>query len=165
MVAITIDNSNLNLAHSTATVTFTFSASPVSVTLADTSAVGGALSNLSQVNPTTYTATFTAGANTDIANPSVSVSQTSPITFSSAVATFYEVENNWVPSQMIDGDFRDPNGGINGWSVYDFSAGMAELQRDLRIGVLVHVLRNALPRVALVVIPHAETGGRDATLR
>jgi Bacterial Ig-like domain len=121
MVAISIDNSNLNLAHGTGTVTFTFSAPPVAFTLDDTSAVGGTLSNLSQVNPTTYTATFTAAANTDIANASVSVTQTAPVTFSSAVATFYEVENNWAPSQMIDRDFIDPNGGINGWSVMDFS--------------------------------------------
>lgn len=69
MVAISIDNSNLNLAHSTGTVTFTFTAPPpLGFTLDDTSAVGGTLSNLNQLNPTTYTATFTAAANTDIAN-------------------------------------------------------------------------------------------------
>jgi len=124
---MSIDNTDLNLAHGTATVTFTFSAPPpLGFTLDDISAVGGTLSNLSQLNATTYTATFTAGANTDIANASVSVAQTSPVTFSSAVATFYEVENNWAPSQMIDGIFTGPNGGINGWSVYDSATGMAD---------------------------------------
>jgi len=125
-VGVSIDNTNLNLAHSTATVTFTFSNPPAAFTLADTSVVGGTLSNLGQVNPTTYTATFTAAANTDIANASVSVTQTSPVTFSSAVATFYEVENNWAPSQMIDGIFTGPNGGINGWSVFDSATGISE---------------------------------------
>jgi hypothetical protein len=106
---VSIDNTDLNLAHGTATVTFTFSAPPpLCFTLDDTSAVGGTLSNLSQLNATTYTATFTAAANTDIANASVSVTQTSPVTFSSAVATFYEVQNNWAPSQMIDGILRSP---------------------------------------------------------
>ena len=112
-VTVSIHNTDLNLAHGTATVTFTFSAPPpLGFTLDDTSAVGGTLSNLSQLNATTYTATFTAAANTDIANASVSVTQTSPVTFSSAVATFYEVQNNWAPSQMIDGIFTEPNQGI-----------------------------------------------------
>ena len=140
-VTVSIDNTDLNLAHGTATVTFTFSAPPpLGFTLDDTSAVGGTLSNLNQLNATTYTATFTAAAaNTDIANASVSVTQTSPVTspvtFSSAVATFYEVQNNWAPSQMIDGLFTGPPpgpgqgpdfGGVNGWSVFDFAAGMAD---------------------------------------
>jgi Bacterial Ig-like domain len=130
-VTLSIDNTDLNLAHGTATVTFTFSAPPpLGFTLDDTSAVGGTLSNLSQLNATTYIATFTAAANTDIANASVSVAQTSPVPLSSAVATFYEVQNNWAPSQMIDGIFTGPPpgpgqgadfGGVNGWSVYDFS--------------------------------------------
>jgi hypothetical protein len=108
-VTLSIDNTDLNLAHGTATVTFTFSAPPpLGFTLDDTSAVGGTLSNLSQLNATTYIATFTAAANTDIANASVSVAQTSPVPFSSAVATFYEVQNNWAPSQMIDGIFTGP---------------------------------------------------------
>src|SRR4029078_12024319 len=124
---------DLNLAHGTATVTFTFSAPPpLGFTLDDSSAVGGTLSNLSQLNATTYTANFTAAANTDIANASVSVTQTSPVTFSSAVATFYEVQNNWAPSQMIDGILTGPPGdgfgqsGINGWSVFNFTTGQSE---------------------------------------
>src|SRR5262249_33226954 len=56
----------------------------------------------------------------------VNVTQTSPVTFSSAVATFYEVENNWALSQMIDGIFTGPNGGINGWSVFDSATGISE---------------------------------------
>ncbi len=45
--------------------------------------------------------------------------QAAPVVFSSAVATFYEVQNNWAPSEMIDGIYS----GINGWSIYDFSKG------------------------------------------
>ncbi len=45
----------------------------------------------------------------------------SSVKFSSAVATFYEIPNNWAPSQMIDGIFTGPNGGIKGWSVFDFA--------------------------------------------
>jgi Big-like domain-containing protein len=66
-VTVSIDNTDLNLAHGTATVTFTFSAPPpLGFALDDTSAVGGTLSNLSQLNATTYTATFSAAANTDL---------------------------------------------------------------------------------------------------
>src|SRR3984893_2750226 len=54
-------------------VTFVFSEEPVAFTLGDTSAVGGTLSNLQQVNATAYTATFTGAADTDITNASVSV--------------------------------------------------------------------------------------------
>src|SRR5207248_6090406 len=71
-VKVSIDDTDLNLAHDTATVTFTFSAPPpLGFTLDNTSAVGGTLSNLSQLNATTYTATFTAAASTDIGNASV----------------------------------------------------------------------------------------------
>ena len=99
-VAVSIDNTDLNLAHNTATVTFTFSDPPPL---------------LSQVNATKYTATFAASANTDIANASVSVNQISPVTFSSAVATFYETTfGGWPPSQMIDGIFIGPNGPAGG---------------------------------------------------
>ena len=73
MVTVSINSTSLSLAHNTATVTFTFSEAPVSFVLADTSAVGGTLSNLQQVNATQYTATFTAAANTLINNASVSV--------------------------------------------------------------------------------------------
>ena len=44
----------------TATVTFNFSEAPTVFSLADTSAVGGTLSNLKKVSATQYTATFTA---------------------------------------------------------------------------------------------------------
>jgi hypothetical protein len=71
-VEVAIDSSDVNLAHDTATVTFSFSAAPATFTLADTSAVGGALSNLQEVNSTVYTATFTGAANTDISNATVS---------------------------------------------------------------------------------------------
>jgi probable HAF family extracellular repeat protein len=124
-VSVSIDNSDVTIADDTATVTFTFGA-PVAFTLADTSAVGGTLSNLNQVNATTYTATFTASPDTDIANASVSGTTNSPFKFSSADATFYEVQNNWAPSQMIDGIFTDPNDGINGWSVYNYATGQSQ---------------------------------------
>ena len=53
------------------------------------------------------------------------------VVFSGADATFYEVENNWAPSQMIDGIFTGPSGpgtlgGINGWSVYNYATGVSE---------------------------------------
>jgi autotransporter-associated beta strand protein/probable HAF family extracellular repeat protein len=72
-VSVSIDNTNVNVADDTAMVTFAFSEAPTSFTLADTSAVGGTLNNLRQANATTYTATFTGAANTDISNASVSV--------------------------------------------------------------------------------------------
>jgi hypothetical protein len=51
----------------------------------------------------------------------------SSVTFSSATATFYEVQNNWARSQMIDGIIIDPNnGGNNEWSVFDFATGSAD---------------------------------------
>ena len=53
-------------------MTFTFSEAPTVFTLADTSAVGGSLSNLNG-SGTSYTATFTAATGTDISNASVSV--------------------------------------------------------------------------------------------
>jgi hypothetical protein len=55
-------------------VTFTFSEAPITFTLFDTSTIGGTLSNLQQVNATSYTATFTATPDTDISNALVSVS-------------------------------------------------------------------------------------------
>jgi hypothetical protein len=123
-VVVSIDNTDVNVAHGTGTVTFDFSEAPAAFTLADISAVGGTLSNLNQADATTYTATFTASPDTDIANASVSGTTNSPVKFSSAVATFYEVQNNWAPSQMIDGIFTGPPpspgqggdyGGVNGW--------------------------------------------------
>jgi hypothetical protein len=49
------------------------------------------------------------------------------VTFSSATATFYQVEGNWAPSQMIDG-FTGPNltPYSNGWAVFNFATGQAE---------------------------------------
>ena len=52
-VAVSIDNTFINQAHTTGTVTFTFSEAPTAFTLADTSAVGGTLSNLQQTDGTT----------------------------------------------------------------------------------------------------------------
>jgi ribosomal protein L6P/L9E len=72
-VAVSIDNTDVNVANHTGLVTFTFSEAPVAFTLSDTSAVGGTLSNLQQVNATTYTATFAGAANMDVSNASVSV--------------------------------------------------------------------------------------------
>ena len=71
-VAVAINNTDVNLADNTATVTFTFSEAPTAFTLADTTATGGTLSNLTG-SGTTYTATFTGAANTDITNASVAV--------------------------------------------------------------------------------------------
>ena len=72
-VAVSINNTDVNVANGTGTVTFAFSAAPATFVLADTSAVGGTLSNLQKTDATHYTATFTGSANTDIANASVSV--------------------------------------------------------------------------------------------
>ena len=72
-VSLSINNTDVNVANGTGTVTFAFSEAPVAFALADTTAVGGTLSNLQQINTTTYTATFTGAANTDINNASVSV--------------------------------------------------------------------------------------------
>ena len=72
-VAVSINSTDVNVANDTATVTFAFSEAPTAFALADTSAVGGTLSNLQQIDATTYTATFTGAANTDISNASVSV--------------------------------------------------------------------------------------------
>ena len=74
-VTVTTNNTDVNVAHGTATITFSFSETPGSsfVLATDTTATGGALSNLQQVNATTFTATFTANANTYIGNAAVSV--------------------------------------------------------------------------------------------
>ena len=72
-VAVSIDSSDCNIASPSALVSFTFSEAPASFTLADTSATGGALSNLVQLDATHYTATFTAAAATNIADAEVSV--------------------------------------------------------------------------------------------
>ena len=151
-VTVSIDNAHINVSNPTGLVTFTFSEAPAAFSLADTSAVGGTLSNLQQVNATTYTATFAGAPNTDTTNASVSVingsyhdvngnvgsggSTISPVNFSGAVATFYEVQNNWAPSQMIDGIFKGPPGpgtygGVHGWSVFNYATGSAEAANAL----------------------------------
>ena len=105
-------------------MTFTFSKPPTDFSLNDVISADGSLSNLSG-SGTTYTATFTANPGVEDNAATVSVingsyhdaagnagtgaaSAMSPVTFSSAVATFYEIENNWAPSQMIDGMFTGP---------------------------------------------------------
>ena len=76
-VAVAINSTDVNLAHNTATVTFTFSEAPTSFGLSDVTYSGGTLGSLTQVNPTTYTALFTAAANTDISTAQVSVTANS----------------------------------------------------------------------------------------
>ena len=76
-VAVSINSTDVNLAHNTATVTFTFSEAPTSFGLSDVTYSGGTLGSLTQVNPTTYTALFTAAANTDISTAKVSVTANS----------------------------------------------------------------------------------------
>jgi hypothetical protein len=72
--AVSLNSGDVNLASNTATVTFAFSEAPVDFSLANTSAVGGTLSNLTSSNGgLTYTATYTANAGADIANAVVSV--------------------------------------------------------------------------------------------
>ena len=73
-VTVTTDNTFVNQAHTTGKITFTFSEAPTTFALADTTATGGALSNLQEVDATHYTATFTGSANTRITNASVGVS-------------------------------------------------------------------------------------------
>ena len=76
-VSVGVSSADVNLANDTATVTFSFSAAPAAFSLSDATAVGGTLSNLQQVNPTQYTATFTAASNTDISNAVVGVTANS----------------------------------------------------------------------------------------
>ena len=47
-VTVTTNNTDVNLAHGTATISFAFSEAPNSLSLGDTTASGGVLSNLSQ---------------------------------------------------------------------------------------------------------------------
>ena len=61
-VAVSIDNTDVNLAHGTATVTFAFSEAPTSFTLADTTAVGGTLSNLHPAASVTRSTLFLSRA-------------------------------------------------------------------------------------------------------
>ena len=71
-VAVTTSNSNLNLANDSATITFAFSDAVTDFSLADLTANGGTLSNLSG-SGTTYTATFTGALGLNIHDASVSV--------------------------------------------------------------------------------------------
>jgi hypothetical protein len=71
-VAVSINSTDVNVANPNGKVTFTFSEAPTNFSLADTSATGGTLSNLTG-SGMSYTATFTAAANTDIANAAVAV--------------------------------------------------------------------------------------------
>ena len=71
-----INSPDVNLANSKATVTFTFSDAPTAFALGDTSATGGTLGNLTG-SGTSYTAIFTAAANTDIGNATVAVTPSS----------------------------------------------------------------------------------------
>src|SRR3984893_10780258 len=73
-VSVTTGSADVNLAHNTATISFIFSEAPgSSFALADTTASGGVLSNLVEVDGTHYTAIFTANANTNTNDAVVSV--------------------------------------------------------------------------------------------
>jgi autotransporter passenger strand-loop-strand repeat protein/autotransporter-associated beta strand protein len=72
-VTVATGNSDVNVADDTAIITFSFSAAPANFVLSDTTAVGGSLSDLQQVDATDYTATFTAAAGIDIENAAASV--------------------------------------------------------------------------------------------
>jgi len=140
-VVVSINNTDVNVANPTGLVTFTFSKPPTDFSLNDVTSADGSLSNLSG-SGTTYTATFTANAGVDDNAATVSVingsyhdvagnagtggsTMSSVVKFSSAVATFYEIQGDWAPSQMIDGIFTGP-GGNNGWAVYNYATGVSE---------------------------------------
>ena len=76
-VSVGVNTDDVNLANDTATVTFSFSVAPAAFSVSDATAVGGTLTNLQQVNPSEYTATFTAASNTDISNAVVGVTANS----------------------------------------------------------------------------------------
>src|SRR5262249_1692361 len=141
---VAIDNHDVNVAHGTGTVTFTFSEAPTDFSLGHVTPTGGTLSNLTG-SGTTYTATFTGAANTDISNASVVVDNTwhegngnagtggstgnfvvdtvtpflvmpsMALAFSSAVATYHQAYGNLDPSEMIDGDFSTHE---NAWGIW-----------------------------------------------
>src|SRR6202040_4096803 len=71
--SVAVSSSDVNVAANTATVTFSFSEAPTDFTLANTSAVGGTLSNLMMLDASHYTATFTGAPGTDIPSAQVSV--------------------------------------------------------------------------------------------
>ncbi len=70
---VTVSSGDVNLANNTATVTFKFNEAPVGFTAANIKALGGTLGGLTSADGLTYTATYTANSNTDIANAVVSV--------------------------------------------------------------------------------------------
>ena len=74
--SISISDTALKL-WETATATFTFSEAPVGFTLADVSAKGGTLSNLTKVDATHYTAKFSPTAGIEIADAKISVAAAS----------------------------------------------------------------------------------------
>ena len=76
-VAVSVASTDVNVAAPTTTVHFAFSSAPTVFSLADTSAIGGVLSNLQMVDANDYSATFTANPNIDIANAQVSVTAAS----------------------------------------------------------------------------------------
>jgi autotransporter-associated beta strand protein/autotransporter passenger strand-loop-strand repeat protein len=71
-VSLTIGNNDVNVADPTASVTFTFSQPPTDFDLADVTATGGTLSDLSGAG-TAYSATFSGNADTNISIASVTV--------------------------------------------------------------------------------------------
>ena len=95
-VAVAINSTDVNLAHNTATVTFTFSEAPTSFGLSDVTYSGGTLGSLTQVNPTTYTALFTAAANTDISTAQVSVTANSWSEVNSNPGTAAALASRWI---------------------------------------------------------------------
>jgi len=76
-LVITTSNNNVTASNNTAIITFSFSETPTSFSLADTTATGGTLSNLQQIDATHWTAVFTGSSNTQITNASVTVTQAS----------------------------------------------------------------------------------------
>ncbi len=72
-IAISVSNTNVTASNNTAIITFAFSEAPTAFSLSDTTATGGTLSNLQQIDATHWTALFTASSNTQTTNASVKV--------------------------------------------------------------------------------------------
>ena len=108
-VSVGVSSKDLTLAHRTATVTFTFSEAPTAFSLSDVTTVGGTLSALTEVNATTYTATFTGAVNTDINNAAVSVTAGSweevngnPGAAGSSAAFTVNTMDHWIKSSSAN---------------------------------------------------------------